>query len=224
MATQTEASSFLTGAPPPGAPGEPNSEGGVPEDHKGATGTEGGQKPDETKPDSGSAANANEPPADIEVKFPEGYEASPELVSTIKEVAKAKQLTAEEAGKLATSIAASHEKFIQSIMEKDKQTKQGWIEEIKSDKDFGGAKLKESFETASKAMKRYGSAGLNKFFSETGLGSHPELVKFVIRVGRDIKEDTIATRTASQSSPASPEEKQVRVHEELYPSMFEKKE
>jgi len=67
----------------------------------------------------------------------------------------------------------------------------GWLERGASDKEIGGDKADESLSLANKAMREFGSSNLKASMDETGVGNHPEMIRFMSRVGRAIGEDKI---------------------------------
>lgn len=191
-----------------------------------------GEKPEETatgflsddegtKPEdkSGTLGKPAEASADIEVKFPEGFEADELLVTSLKEVAKAKQLTADEVGKLATSIATAQDNLIKGIVEKDKAVKQGWEKQIAADKEIGGVNLKESMQSARRALKRFDPDGeLVGYLKAAGLTNQPGLVRTFVRIGKAMAEDKISSSNSNgRGKEPDPEEKALR---EMYPSMY----
>ena len=54
----------------------------------------------------------------------------------------------------------------------------------------GPRNWKASF--AAKAIERFGSPALRQLLDDTKVGEHPEIAKFMIKVGKQIAEDTLA--------------------------------
>jgi hypothetical protein len=69
------------------------------------------------------------------------------------------------------------------------QMKNDWREQSASDKEFGGDKFDESVGLARTAIEKFGTPGLSEILSDTGLGNHPEVIRFMTRVGELTKED-----------------------------------
>jgi hypothetical protein len=67
----------------------------------------------------------------------------------------------------------------------------GWLDRGASDKEIGGDKADEALSLANKAMREFGSNSLKASMDETGVGNHPEMIRFMSRVGRAIGEDKI---------------------------------
>lgn len=64
-----------------------------------------------------------------------------------------------------------------------------WAETVKSDKEIGGKHFDANVQVMQKAIGRFGSPGLKTLLETTGLGNHPELVRFCLKVGHAISED-----------------------------------
>lgn len=172
----------------------------------------------EAKPSTTASepAKATTPPAEeISVKLPDGVEADPELLGALKDVAKVSGLKGEQAQKLADAYVAAQKRSEDNARVGWEQQQKAWVESLKSDADFGGQRFDGNVKSAQKAIERFGSPQLRELFNATGLGNHPELVKFAIRVGQALAEDSIAG--TQQSNPKGSEETFLR---QLYPSMF----
>lgn len=80
-----------------------------------------------------------------------------------------------------------------------------------SDKEYGGTCFHENMRYAKAAMLRFDDGSLAKILNETGFGSHPEVVRFMYRVGRALAEkDMPKAQTAAKEPSAA---------ELFYPSM-----
>lgn len=81
-----------------------------------------------------------------------------------------------------------------------------WGEDARNDAEIGGAKFIENVGTAITGLKAFGSPELTTLLNETGLGNHPEMLRFCHRVGLALQEDkTLAPGSASGAkvSPAA---------------------
>ncbi len=71
-----------------------------------------------------------------------------------------------------------------------------WAEEVQNDKELGGEKLTENLGVAKKVLDGYGSEGFQKLLDKPtaenpdglGLGNHPEMIRFLHRVGKSIND------------------------------------
>ena len=158
---------------------------------EGAKGDEtilGGEKPaeKEAKPD----ANKQGAPEKYEsFKLPEGMELNKDLLAKAQEEFKSLGLSQEAAQKLVTLQAESAKASSDATLQEYQQKVETWKGE--STKLYG-AKAAEEFAVAGQAINRFGTPELRSLLNETGLGNHPELVKFFVQVGHAIKEDNPA--------------------------------
>lgn len=66
-----------------------------------------------------------------------------------------------------------------------------WQAAVRADREIGGSEMSARVGVAKRAIARFGSPALRKVLTETGLGNHPELVRFAYRVGRAIADDGV---------------------------------
>ena len=80
-----------------------------------------------------------------------------------------------------------------------------WEEELKADKDFGGEAFDKNVATAIKGLEAVGSPELRQMLDQTGLGSHPEIVRAFKKVGELVADAPFATgaQPAQSASPAA---------------------
>ena len=84
-----------------------------------------------------------------------------------------------------------------------KAVQHGWLESARTDKEFGGEKLQENLGIAKKAIDAYASPELKALLNETGLGNHPEVIRFVLKVGKSIKDDGFVAGSPNSASTKS---------------------
>ncbi len=58
-----------------------------------------------------------------------------------------------------------------------------WLDAVRNDPEIGGPRLAENLGFAAEAMRRLGSPALRDILDESGLGNHPEVVRFFVRAG-----------------------------------------
>lgn len=139
-------------------------------------------KPAEVKTEAAPEAVKPAEEKPVEIKYPEGSKA--EDWSDIVAIAQASKLDAEATSKLIEAQAKSRSSMISKAAEAWEKTKAGWIEQLKSDKKFGGTEYDKNVALARKGFQRFGSEALQNFLSESGLDNHPELVKAFAAVGK----------------------------------------
>lgn len=166
----------------------------------------------------GSEGNKNEEgkadekvvPESYDFEMPEGVEIDTVAAEEFAGIAKELKLSKEEAQKVADVGA----KMAQRQLEAHQKLVSDWIETVKTDKEIGGDALNENLATARKAIDTFGSPELKDLFNQWGIGNHPEVVKFAVKVGKAISDDGFV-RGGNTTAPKS-------AAEIMYPSMIKK--
>jgi hypothetical protein len=155
--------------------------------------------PAQTTPPATPAVETPPPaaPATYEFRAPEGKEYDSQLIGAYSEGAKKAGLTQEKAQQLLETMAP-----ILATRQQEQITavQQGWIEAAKSDKEFGGDKFQENLGVAKKALEQFGSPELRTLLDQTSLGSHPEVIRLLVKAGKALAEDD---RHVTGSPPSS---------------------
>lgn len=188
----------------------PDSKGGAAAPAPGTAAAPGDQQKDGQP---GTAA-----PADLEIKLPDGVKADEAMLSGFKQLAKESGLKGEVAQKVVDMYVAAQQAAEKKAVEAYETERQGWAKALETDKEFGGKDMAANKAIARKAVAKYGTPELRQLFEETGLGNHPELVRFFYRVGKADGEDTV-TVAAGAAGGEQTEEQKLRTR---YPSMFPK--
>jgi hypothetical protein len=173
------------------------------------------EKKTEEKP--GGEASAQESAKDIEVKLPEGVEADAVLLDEFKPIAKELGLDSAKSQRLVDLAVKMQNRWAEKSQEHWTRTNQKWMEEVKSDKDVGGANLQANLSAARNAIKHFGGDALRTAIDELGVGNHPVLFRAFAKIGKALAEDSVAGSSAAGGK--SDEEAQL---EQMYPSMFKK--
>lgn len=200
--------------------GQESTDTGIQQQNANGSNTEGeGGNPLPNEPKAGEEDKAGvkveepkEPdvPETYELEMPEGVQidtvAADEFISIAKELKLSKenaQKVADVGAKMAQRQAEAHQAQV---------TK--WIESVKTDKDIGGDALNENLAVARKAIDSFGTPELKDLFNQWGIGNHPEVVKFAVKVGKAISDDGFV-RGGNTSTPKT-------AAEIMYPSMSKK--
>lgn len=157
-------------------------------------------------------------PADFELKFPEGVKVDTALVDSFKALAKETGMAPESAQKLADLYLEGQQRLATQRAEAFEAQQKAWEAELRADKDMGGQAFDANVGVARRAIERFGSPALKQLLNETGLGNHPELARFALRVGRALAEDSVAGASAASQATQSED----AVLAALYPSMVRK--
>jgi hypothetical protein len=155
--------------------------------------------------------------AEIEIKVPEGVEVDKAMIDAFKPLAKELGLDSPKAQKLVDfQIKAMAEAYKQTDSAWNAQ-KQQWRETAAKDPEIGGAKFKENVDLARKAMDKFGGKEFKAELARLGLGNHPEMIRFMYRVGKAISEDTASPLKTRPAGAAGDREAMLR---EAFPSMY----
>ena len=114
-------------------------------------------------------------------------ELDPEVLTAFGDVAKELNLPQDAAQKVLDKVAP----VIQARQAKAiEQTKVEWATQSKSDSEFGGENLTDNLDVAKTSLDTFGTDALKSLLQETGLGNHPEVIRFMYRAGKAISEDS----------------------------------
>ena len=114
-------------------------------------------------------------------------ELDPEVLTAFGEVAKELDLPQDAAQKVLDKVAP----VIQARQAKEvEQAKTNWANDSQSDEEFGGENLNANLETAKSALNAFGTDAFKSLLQESGLGNHPEVIRFMYRAGKAISEDS----------------------------------
>lgn len=125
--------------------------------------------------------------------------------------ASARDALAEAANRQARTASEAQAAFAQ---QRETQMAE-WGESLKADKDFGGERFDQNLATAIKGVEAVGSPELRALLDETGMGSHPEIVRAFWKVGQLTADAPFAT--GAQGAPQAKS-----LAERMYPNMNRK--
>jgi hypothetical protein len=156
---------------------------------------------DGTVPDGEAKPATPEPRAPAEYSdftVPEGKNLPPELADQFKTFAKDMDLTQEQAQKL-VELGLKRD---QTMADRVNAESTKWLNELPSDKEFGGEKLSENLAVAKKAMDAFGTPELKQLLETSRLGNHPEMIRAFYRAGLAISQDSKLVTGGSGDKPA----------------------
>lgn len=137
--------------------------------------------------------------------MPEGVDVDQELLDAVAPKFAAKKLTTREAQEIADEFIKVGKAREEARMKSWGETIQKWADDAKADKDIGGAKWDATVSDAKRAVAKLGTPALREYLNATGGGNHPELIRFMAKVGGMVKEDNPAAGGAGGSGkPADP--------------------
>jgi hypothetical protein len=149
-------------------------------------------------------ADAGEPFAWQDFSLPDGVELDGDMAvqfkSLLEDTGKSLQ---EKAQSLLEMQGQLYQKAAEAQQQAQADQAQKWAEAVKADKEIGGENYDKSVATAVKAIEQFGSPELRNLLSETGIGNHPELVKFCHRIGKALSEDGLVMGGAQNAREMS---------------------
>lgn len=170
-----------------------------------------GEKPDgeEAKGDEGKDADgATEEDAVPEgayvFELGEGRELDPVLVEKFSPVLKEIGLGQKAANRLAGVLDEALQAQVDADVDAAVAQTKAWRTEAKADPEIGQGNWDTATRAANKALQRFGTAGLTEVLKATGLGNHPEVIRYFARVEKAFGDDTIDPGNATNSAKDLP--------------------
>ena len=106
--------------------------------------------------------------------------------------------------------SAAVQEHVGALEAEHKASIETWNQELTADKDIGGANLAANLDAGRRALDSFGSPELVEALRASGYNAFPPLVKMLVKIGRAMAEDRIATGGATDTRSAA---------QRLYPSM-----
>ncbi len=161
-------------------------------------------KADPAKPDAAKPTEPPPPEQDVEFALPEGVQVGEKVLGSMKEFAKGLKLDKAGAAKLLEVGLALRSDLEEQIQANWTDTKKAWLEEVRKDKDLGGAHFDATVKSATEVAKRFGGQEFVNFLAKTQMGSNPLVIRFLSKIASSVKEDRISGATDGKA-PTSDE-------------------
>ncbi len=116
-----------------------------------------------------------------------GVQLAEEVLGSFSEVARELNLTQDAAQKVLDRVAPVIARQQQAAMQ---AVSAQWVSEASADKEIGGDRLQQNLAIAKKARDAFGTDGLRRLLNESRIGNHPEMIRFFVRAGQAISEDS----------------------------------
>lgn len=170
-----------------------------PEDDKPEDGKGEGEKEGEDKDKSDDPADQVPEDGKYQLAMPEGVEVDQEMVDALGPEFKDLGLTNKQAQALADKFIEVQSKRAEGQAKEWGETVQKWADDAKADKEIGGDKWDGTVKAGRAAVERLGTPGLKEYLNATGGGNHPEVIRFMAKVGSMLREDDPAMGGAGGS-------------------------
>jgi hypothetical protein len=118
-----------------------------------------------------------------EVLGEDGPQLNDELLGEFTGILKDHNLTQEQANQYMGFAQKLQESWLGQITQAHVDARAGWRNEAQTDAEIGGDKFPETVATAKKALDAFGTPKLKALLDETGIGDHPEVIRFFHNVG-----------------------------------------
>ncbi len=141
---------------------------------------------DQPKSEPAAPAEPAKPaaPEKYDLKLPENSLLDATHVGKIAALAKANGLTNEQA----QGYLEAESEAVATYVE---QRKEAWKSEAIADPEIGGDAAKQNVELAHRVLERYATPKLKEELNKTGYGNHPELVRMLVRLGKEMAPDSL---------------------------------
>ena len=152
---------------------------------------EGGGAPASAAPQA-SAPAAPEPFTLADLKVAEGVTVAESDFKALGEML-GEGFTKEAAQKFIDFETTRQQSLMKAIQEENDKQLAAWEEAAKADKDFGGDKFDENLAAAQEALGKLGTPELQDMLKQTGLGSHPEVIRLFVKLAPLVREERPGT-------------------------------
>lgn len=142
--------------------------------------------------DGNGEQKAGAPEEYAEFTVPEGSVIDPKQLGGFHEIAKSMNLDQEQAQALINYESERLSKNAEASASSWERTINSWLNEAKADKDIGGENYDTTVEMGKRALAQFGTPELSSALDDLGIGNHPEIIRFMARVGMELSEDTTA--------------------------------
>lgn len=149
--------------------------------------------------DTDTEGSQTSPDTYADFVMPEGMTLDGSVLDEATPLFKELGATQEQAQKLMDLAAKQIQAGSQTQVDTFNQLMSDWRVQAKADKEFGGDKFDENVKVAQSAIGKYGTPELKQLLEDHGVGNHPEVIRFMVRVGRTLSEDVPGSTGVSTS-------------------------
>ena len=166
--------------------------------------TNDGTSADEGQEDADAGAEGSQTPPDTYADFtlPEGTVLDEVALTEALGLFKEDGLSQEQSQKYVDLYSKMVQAGSQTQTDNFNQLMSDWRDQSKNDGEFGGDKFDENIKVAQAAVNAYGTSELKQLLEDHGVGNHPEMVRFMVRVGRTLEEDVPGVTGTATSKAA----------------------
>lgn len=148
----------------------------------------------------GESGNQDQPITYEDFALPEGIALDSEVMGEFLPFAQELKLDQVGAQKLVDMGSKLASKIQQQAMDAWQEQITGWAEQTRNDPDIGGNNLQSTLASGRAALESFGTPSFNQLLKDSGIGNHPEMIRFMNRIGKEISNDSIVTGNASSNA------------------------
>lgn len=150
--------------------------------------------------------------------MPDGFALDGDMLSGVSTLAKGLNLSQEQAQGIVDLGVKQAQTILDAVSKEPvpfaQQWHDAWKAQTAADPEIGGDHLAAVLPVAKQALDTFASPALTQLLTQTGLGSHPEVIRFLNKVGKAVSEDTLVTANGSERANARRDPART-----LYPNM-----
>lgn len=161
------------------------------------------KEPEDQEKDEGKSEGTKEQ-GELSLKTPEGVEVNEEHLNAFTSEAKELGLNNDQAQKLMDLHFKFHQETLEAQQEAWAEINENWVKEAKADKEIGGKKFDTSVDLAKQAISKFGTDEFKEALNFSGLGNHPEMIRFLSNVAKGFGEDKMVSGDAANEGPRDP--------------------
>lgn len=139
-----------------------------------------------------------------EFNLPEGMTADAALLDEATPLFKELGLTQEQAQKLVDFQVKQVEASGQQQADAFNQQLNDWLTDAKADKEIGGDMFDKNIAIAKAGVSAFGTPEFKQLLDDTGMGNHPEVIRFMVKVGKLTQEDSPGNPSGQASKSVDP--------------------
>lgn len=151
-----------------------------------------------------------EPWADF--ALPEGVDVDAATLDGFKDVARELGLSQDAAQRLLSFEAERIRSLNEAAAAKHLEQVDAWASTARADRDYGGEAFEQNVAVARGAVERFAPEPVKELLDQTGLGSHPEIIRMFWTIGRAIRPDGIVLGGDGGGVPDDPEARAQRFY------------
>jgi len=128
------------------------------------------------------------------------------FLDDVKSFAKENNLSNEQAQQVLSKQEEAISKYLEKEEARIEKELDEWRDSVVNDPDMGGDKLAKTAENARRVVERFGTDSFINLLKDTGYGDHPEVVRFLSKVGSLMSDDSLILPKAAETRQRSIEE------------------